>query len=430
MDPLLESLGRIRRRLLALRAVEAGLMGAMAAAPPAALFTLMRIFMPERVPLSAAWPILPLVLLPCGFVLGAVWQLVRGVSMHEAAMTADRAAGLQERLTTAVEVISPSLRGTLGTPRYPAASAAGSRQGLLDARLLDQARTAAAKIDVTQLRLARSMPRTARIVAVAALVLAAAALVPSVGGPAVPQRVAAKAVEALHQVATKESLALSIRAALDKAAAALAAGNVSQSQADRATAGILDTINRQAAARREIGAALDAANPDLKEMMDKVAHGNMDGARKSAERLGIKLQESSGAGGPTDEHKKVAAGLAGAAQVARQKDLPRLAAELEKAAEAVRRSQPDLAKTLADLASQMTESLRPPSAEDVAVVAQVRTALGHSLPVVTGTTASPVVAPTPTGPAAIVAADSPAIHPEDRDIVRRYFGGEPAARGW
>ncbi len=114
--------------------------------------------------------------------------------------------------------------------------------------------------------------------------------------------------------------------------------------------------------------------------------------------------------------------------MARQEDLPRLAAELEKAAEAVRQSQPGLAKTLEDLAAQMTESLRPPSAEDVAVVAQVRQAIGAAPPKAAVTaTAPPVTAPAVTGSAAVEAAASPDIHPEDREIVRRYFGGKERA---
>ncbi len=142
MDSLMASLGRIRRRLLLVCAVEAGLMGALAAAPPAALFTLIRIFMPQHVPQTSAHPALPLVLLPCGFLVGMVWQLVHGVTLHEAAMAADRAAGLQERLTTAAEVLSPR-------------AGAAMRAGLLDDRLLEQARAAAAAIDPRQLALAQ-----------------------------------------------------------------------------------------------------------------------------------------------------------------------------------------------------------------------------------------------------------------------------------
>ena len=414
MDPLLTSLGRIRRRLLALRTVEAGLIGAMGAAPPAALFTLIRILMPQHVPQTAAWPALPLALLPSGFLVGMAWQLVRGVSMHEAAMAADRAAGLQERLTTAVETLSPRAGGAL-------------RAGLLDKHLLEQARAAAAAVEPCRLHLTRTMPRTARVVAVAALLLTAATLVPSVGGPPVPPRVAQKAADALRQVATKDTLAPAIRAWMDNAAKVLAEPGVRQAEADRATAGILESMSRQAAARRDIAAALSATeNPDLKDIMKKVEQGDLDGARKAAERLGMKLRGVAGrgrsaAGRPTEGGRRPL----GAAPLARQEDLPRLAAELERAAEAIRRSQPDLTKTLQELASQMTESLRPPSAEDVAVVSQVRTAIGSAPPpAVTGTTAAlPAVAPTATGPAAVEAALSPAIHPEDRQVVRQYFGG-------
>jgi hypothetical protein len=412
MDPLQISLRRIRHRLVWVRAVEAGLAGAIGAAQLAAVITVIRIVLPQHVPQTSAHPALPLVLVPCGFVVGLAWRWVAGATLREAAMAADQAAGLQERLTTAAEVIE----------RTP------SRQGALDEHLLGQARAVAAAIDPRKLALARSMPRRAKIVAVAVLILVIGALVPAVGGPAVTPATAQQAAAALEQAAAKDSLAPAIRAAVEKATAALTQSGVRQAEADRVTSGILESIDRQTRARRDVAAALDATkNPELKDLLAKVEQGDLEGARRAAEKLGLRLAQPSGAGGPPpEERERVAAGLSGAAQVARQEDMPRLAAELEAAAAAVRQAQPDLAKTLQDLAAGMTESLRPPSAEDVAVVAQVRRSLDlpPPRPAATATASPPVVSSVATSTSQAVEADASAIRPEDRDVVRQYFGGQ------
>ncbi|MBE3070935.1 MAG: hypothetical protein IMZ66_11935, partial [Planctomycetes bacterium] len=105
MDPLPAMLGRIRRRLLAVRALEAGLAGAIGGAALAAVGTVLRILAPQAMPLAAAHPLLPMVLIPAGFVAAAIVRLASGATLREAALAADRAAGLRERLATALEVL-------------------------------------------------------------------------------------------------------------------------------------------------------------------------------------------------------------------------------------------------------------------------------------------------------------------------------------
>ncbi|HUX14921.1 MAG TPA: hypothetical protein VMW52_00520, partial [Phycisphaerae bacterium] len=61
MDPLKKLLCRVRRRLLAVRAAEAGLAGALVGACAALVQTLLRIFWPRALPAGWAEPLWPLV---------------------------------------------------------------------------------------------------------------------------------------------------------------------------------------------------------------------------------------------------------------------------------------------------------------------------------------------------------------------------------
>jgi hypothetical protein len=414
MGPLLVHLRRIRRRLLLVRAVETGLAGALGAALAAAFVTLLRILLPHAVPQTAAYPALPLVLLPCGFVLGAAVRLAAGVSLRRTAMAADAAAGLQERLTTALEVIERSSAGAL------------------DAHLLEDARALAASLDTRSLSFARSLSRTARLAAVAILVLAATAFIPSRGGPAVSAQAAQRAMGALEEMAAKESLAPVIEAAVRKAIGTLQQNSVRQADANQATADILRAMERLDQARRQVADNLNAAgNPDLADLAQKLAKGDLEGARKAAERLGLSLSKPAGAGGLSEaDREHVSAGLSGAAQAARREDLLRLAAEMEAAAAAVRKSEAETVAALQRVAEAMADSLRPPSPGDVAAVAQARSTMQlPAWPVqpVAAVGAPPPATPTSnsTGAQAVEAAASPTLRPEDRDLVRRYF----AARG-
>jgi hypothetical protein len=408
MDALLVSLRRIRRRLLLVRAVEAGLAGTVGAAELAVVVTVIRLLMPQHVPVAAAHPALPLVLLPCGFLIAMVWRLLAGVTLRQAAMAADEAAGLQERLTTALEVIERS------------------SPGLLDERLLEQARAAAAIIDPKQLRLARTMPRTGKVVAVAVLVLVAGALAPPMGGPAVAPPSAQRATSVLQEAAAKTSLSSPVRDAIESAVRTLQESGVRQAAADQATAAILDSMQRTEKARTAIAADLaKAESPELAEMLRRAEQGDLEGARRMAEAMGLEMTSPDSSAGPADR-ERVAAGLSGAAQTARREDLPSLAAEMEAAAAALRRSGPETAAALQRLAEELADSLRRPSPGDVAAVSLARLALGlpelpaPALPPPVGVPAEPANAEH--SPRAVEAGASPAIHPEDQDVVRRYFG--------
>jgi hypothetical protein len=414
MDAFLASLRRIRRRVLAVRAVEAGLAGAVAGAELAAVVTVIRILLPEHTGVVATYPALPLALLPAGFLVGALWRLAGGVSLRETARVADTAAGLQERLTTAIEVLEHK------APVTP---------GLLDERLLDQARAAASAIDPKQLKLGRSMTRSAKVVAAAVLVLVVGAMIPAMGGPAVPAPAAERASGALQQMAAETDLSPAVRAAVEKAVSTLQQSGLRQQAADQATSAVLDAMNRQQQARADITAALaKSENADLRDLARAIQEGDLAAARKIAARLGLKLESRPETGGlPPSEREHVAAGLSGAAAVARTEDLVRLAEEMEAAAAAVRAGQAEAAEVLRRAAEEMALSLRPPSPEDVAAVAQARKVLGlpavnPAPPVVAGVPVQPVAPATGSeGPPAIEAAASPAIHPEDREVVRKYF---------
>jgi len=197
VEPLIGSLRRVRRRLLLVRALETGLAGAIGAATFAAVVTLIRIFLPQYVPVASAHPALPLGLVACGFAIGFLVRLARGVSLHEAAVAADRAAGLKERLATALEVLESGDQAL--------------SPGLLDDRLLDQARAAAAPLDPARLVLGRTLGRLAKAALVAVFVLVAGAFVPSVGGPPVAPQAAERAAATLDRLAQQGSVAPLVR---------------------------------------------------------------------------------------------------------------------------------------------------------------------------------------------------------------------------
>jgi hypothetical protein len=460
MDPLLIALKRIRRRLLLVRAAEAGMAGALGAAILAILVTALRIVLPSYVPAASAHPALPLAFLPVGFVLAMLARLAIGVSLRQAAIAADHVAGLMERLTTALEVLEAP------PDRRP--------PGVLDDRLLDQARAAAAGLDPSRLPLARTAGRSAKVLAVAVLALAAGALVPPVGhmarmgDPVLSPKTAARAAEVLQESSEAPALAPAVRAAVERAVRTLQEPGARQAGADEATAGVLAAARRARESRQASLEALEnIASPDIREIVRQAAKGDADGARSAAEKAAANLAAGGAGGAAEAERGRIAAGLSGAAQVARREDLPRLAAELEAAAEAVRRRSTQRLSTGGDpqaagaalerLAEKMTETLGPSAAADLVSVevaaAQVRSAmgLGESPSGVSALPPSHALAGKPFGvtqdrppvaPAAPATgspgasgipaeAQAPAamppippdLSPEDRQVVRRYFGG-------
>ena len=439
MDPLLIALKRIRRRLLLVRAAEAGLAGALGAAILAILVTALRIFLPHDVPAASAHPALPLAFLPVGFVLAMLARLAMGVSLRQAAIAADHVAGLKERLATALEVLEAP------PDRRP--------PGVLDDRLLDQARAAAAGLDPSRLPLARTAGRSAKVLAVAVLALAAGALVPSVGGPVLSPKTAERAAEVLQEASEAPALAPAVRAAVERAVRTLQEPGARQAGADQATAGVLAAAKRARESRQASLSALEnIASPDIQEIVRQAAKGDVAAARSAAEKAAAHLAGGGAGGAAEAERGRIAAGLSGAAQVARREDLPRLAAELEAAAEAVRRGDPQAGPALERLAEKMTETLGPSAAADLVSVevaaAQVRSAMGLAEPSAgsAGPLAGPPVDATGGLPASAGLGAAPAtgsgapaegvapgvvamppippdLSPEDRQVIRRYFGG-------
>jgi hypothetical protein len=431
---LIAALRRFRRRLLIVRAAEAGLAGAVGAAELAAVVTVIRIILPQHVPTTAAHPALPLVFLPCGFVIAFLVRLMMGLSLREAAIVADHVAGLKERLSTALEVFE---------------SAPAGRAGALDERLLAEARQIAANLKPQRLRAPEYLGRREKILAAAILVLAAATLIPSVGGPPVEPQAAERAAETLERIAAEPALAPAVRQQIEKAVASLRRPGVRSDGADQATQAVYQAAAKADRARAETLAALkEVDQPEIQEAVRAAAAGDASAASGAAEKAAARLAATPGAGGiaPPDR-KRMADGLAGAAQVARKEDLARLAAELDAAAEAVRRADPATAETLRNLASAMTEALRAPAAATAGgtvtvaeAIAEARRAVGLAeLPAASGfakatpdksaagSTGVPPAAQTSVAgspaPSAEGAAVPPEVRPEDRDVVRRYFGG-------
>ncbi|MCX5676021.1 MAG: hypothetical protein NTX87_13520 [Planctomycetota bacterium] len=466
---LVNSLRRIRRRLLLVRAAEAGLLGAIAAAPVAAAVTGVRILRPESVPLAAAHPALALALVACGFVLAMLVRLAMGVSLRQAALAADRAANLKERLATALEVLGQSppaservacpARRWLGMSQAQSGKHAQAKsslgmppgRGILDERLVEQATYEAAKLDVARLPLARTAGRSVRVLLVAVLVLVMAAFIPPVGGPPVGRQEADRAAETLRRAAAAatESIHPDIRSQISRAAQALARPGIRRAGADQATAAVFDAAARIEQARQ---ATLDelkkVENPEIQEMARAAAGGDMGQAVSQASKAADRLLGTPGAGAATEaDRRRVADGLTGAAPTALREHLPELAAQLRACAEAMRRADAEaVRRALHDLAIRMTQDIgeRPGAGprDLMAAVAEARRAMGlPDLPAPDagggamqgrGYPAASAAGSQPPGTAAApggapeveaMPADAADVRPEDREVVRRYFGG-------
>ena len=466
---LVNSLRRIRRRLLLVRAAEAGLLGAIAASPVAAAVTGVRILRPESVPLAAAHPALPLALVACGFVLALLVRLAMGVSLRQAALAADRAASLKERLATALEVLGQSppaservacpARRWLGMSQAQSGKHAQAKsslgmppgRGILDERLVEQATYEAAKLDVSRLPLARTAGRSVRVLLAAVLVLVMAAFIPPVGGPPVGRQDADRAAETLRRAAAApESIHPDIRNQISRAAQALAQTGVRRAGADQATAAVFAAAARIEQARQ---ATLDelakVENPEIQEMARAAAAGDAGQAVSQASKAADRLLGTPGAGAATEaDRRRVADGLAGAAPTALREHLPELAAQLRACAEAMRRADAEaVRRALHDLAIRLTQDIgdRPGAGprDVMAAVAEARRAMGladlpapepesggamqgRGYPAASAAGSQPpgtAAAPGGAGLGAPAHAVSADVRPEDREVVRRYFGG-------
>ncbi|KPK42939.1 MAG: hypothetical protein AMK72_13940, partial [Planctomycetes bacterium SM23_25] len=280
MDSLIASLKPVRRRLVGVRATEGGLAGALVGAVAGAVLTLVRIFVPQVLPAWAAHPLLPLVLVPFGFVDLFVIRLLEGASLRDAAVAADRAGRLKERLATALEVLRHEQPGP----------PAGRRAGLLDGRLLDQARDAAGRLDARRLPLAVCLGRRGKAVLLAVLVLAASAFVPPLAGPPLEPRAAERAVRALEDVAREGAVAPTIREAVERTIAGLRDAGARRGDAQQATSAVYQAVAEADRARRgALGAVRAIDAPDLRRMVRAASGGDGPGAAAAGVDLAERL---------------------------------------------------------------------------------------------------------------------------------------------
>jgi hypothetical protein len=437
MDPLGKLLRRVRRRLLAVRAAEAGLAGALVGAGAALVQTLLRIFWPRALPAGWAEPLWPLVWPAAGFAAAFLARLFVGASLRQAALAADRAGRLKERLATALEVLD---------------AAAESPGHALDAHLLEQARSVAERLAVPNSSLAKSLGQRGRMVLAAILVLASLSFVPSVAGPPLAAPAASRAADALTRAARDERIAPDLRQAVERSVGRLLEAGARRRDAEEATQEVRQAAAQAAERRRAAGEALQKIeNPQVKKMVEAASAGDGAGAGAAAGELANRLRgepgkpalsNAEGTGMPPVERERLADALQGAAPAAAEANFARLAAELQAAADAVRQSKGDAAETLGRLAAAITEAFGDPSrqgAEGVlAALEQARRALGLAEVPSPAEGAAVAGAARPseaqTAGASAVPAEGgagtaaglpvpPEVRPEDRDVVQRYFGG-------
>jgi len=427
MNSLAASLAPVRRRLIAVRALESGLAGALIGAAAGAVLTLVRIFLPQVLPAWAAHPLLPLVLVPFGLADLFVIRLLEGASLRDAALAADRAARLKERLATALEVLE------------------ARRPGLLDERLLDQAEEAAAGLDVPRLPLAVCLGRRGKAVLLAILILAASAFVPPLAGPRLESRAAERAARALENVASEGTVAPAIRETVERTIARLRDAGARQGDAQQATSAVYQAVAEADRARREALRAVTAIDdPDIRRMIRAALRGDGSGAAGAAAGLADRLASDSGSAGmPPEARERLADRLSGAAPDAGRAELADLERVLTAAAEAVRKGDPKAGEALERLAAALTDAFGKNRsggiAAVVAAVGQARRTLGlpESVPpAVAEALAEGIADPTqatpssadPNGAGGVAigtgGTEIPAgVRPEDREVVRRYFGG-------
>jgi len=436
MDPLIDGLTRLRRRLVLLRAVEAGLAGAFLASFPALLATLLRIGLPQMLPAALDHPAAPLALVPCGFLAGFGVRLIAGASLAQVARATDRAANLNDLLATALEVLE----------RAEGEGPASDLRG----RLLADARQVAAGLVPADVPLAWTLDRRARAVLVALVVLAGLALVPSLAGPPLDTPQAERAATALETAAQNPAVAPAVREALERAADRLRDAGTRRRSADTATAAVHQAVAGTQKARAAIAEMLASSDEEaVRRMAAAARRGAAAAAGAAAGELASRTGADSASGGLAPvQRDRLADTLDAAAPLAREAGLLDLAQALADAAAAVRAGDAARATSaLERLADVLVRTVGPEGeggvASAVEAVAQARRAIGLPPP--------PAVTPeVPTGtrpgePSAFGAgtdrmggAEAPAegaaswgaavgvsdaIRPQDREVVRRYFGG-------
>jgi len=442
MDPLVTALKRIRRRLVAVRAAEVGLAGLLVAAAPALVLTALRIVLPRVLPAAWTHPAAALALLPAGFLAAFAVRYLVGTSLHTAARAADRAAGLDDRLASALE------RKRSQESFYPSGKGRLEPFSELDPFLLADARRAAADLDPRRLRLSRSLGRRGRAALAAAVVLAGLALVPSRAGPPVDRPSAERAAAALAPLAEDTAVAPAVRDAIERAVDRLRRPGARRGDAARATGAVYEAAGQARRAREQTAKALASAEvEEMRTMVRSARAGDGAGAAAAADDLADRLSRDATAGGLMPAaRKRLADTLDAASPHAREAGVVDLDRTLTDAAKAIRSEDTERARSrLADLAASMARHLGPEGGATVAAaveaVDRARRAMGLppaaapavgrplaeagdvDLPEGEAAGAPPDAAVGETGEGVPAAGVPDTVRPQDRDVVRRYFGG-------
>ena len=481
---MVRTLRRVRRRLVAARAVESGLRwalyGSALACAAIVLGALCFSFLPE-------WyvhPWGPLVLPPVGFVVGVVVRLARPTALRDAAIYLDRRAGLQERISTAYEL-----------------ARAGDTSPLAEL-VRRQADQACRRFHPGLIRYSRRLQRDARYLAAALMACGALLLLPPLKTqgylqrqlnlarrqeaarllqPVLPraQQPGAEADARLTELMNEtRRLAEALRrspsadAQGDLAALAALAGKLAREQALRLAERELAESLQQA---RQVTALADALNPAAREARKSFASRAATGrlSPQETEAIGRLSQAAQQAGERSgDAALSESAGRMADALKSARGDAESLATDLERIAAAGRAAADRTAASLAaradDQLAAAVEALarataavtapgeapavaggantevRPPVAPPVAVEPKPvppgadYAGIYAQRPGASGAAAPPPIGPGPRGPdeqaagqfgsglsgsaeAALKAADESPLPADLRNLVRRYF---------
>jgi hypothetical protein len=239
------------------------------------------------------------------------------------------------------------------------------------------------------------------------------------------------------------ALAPDLRDRVERAVARLRDGTARQGDVDRATAELYRTVvdggERRAAAARVLAVPAD---PAFQEVVRAAGRGDGAGAAAAASDLAGRLRGEPGSGGmPPADRERLADDLEGAGAQARKAGLADLGDGLRTAADAARKPDEQTGQVFRSLAATIADALGQGQGGHVPValsgIRQARIEAGlppePASPAPTGVGPAPPTVPAggpsvggPTPPLEAgggAVAIPPDVRPEDRAVVRRYFGG-------